>query len=146
MIYYITNTTRKQCLLFLINGPLNKLRSVHVLQISMASFMAILDVVHFLSISFSIYLWYKSKIGKGWLSHTHITHWCDFVATINDVSFVLSRKENENDFQEAAAEFSSCVSAVCNGRQCLPGFTSPFECKVSNSIHEETTWLLPQCK
>ncbi|XP_077059909.1 transmembrane protein 44 [Siphateles boraxobius] len=33
-------------------------------QISMASFMAILDIIHFLSISFSIYLWYKSKIGK----------------------------------------------------------------------------------
>uniref|UniRef100_A0A671S421 Transmembrane protein 44-like n=1 Tax=Sinocyclocheilus anshuiensis TaxID=1608454 RepID=A0A671S421_9TELE len=33
-------------------------------QISMASYMAILDVVHFLSISFSIYLWYKSKMGK----------------------------------------------------------------------------------
>ncbi|XP_042622581.1 transmembrane protein 44 isoform X2 [Cyprinus carpio] len=33
-------------------------------QISMASYMAILDVVHFLSISFSIYLWYKSKKGK----------------------------------------------------------------------------------
>ncbi|XP_048028747.1 transmembrane protein 44 isoform X3 [Megalobrama amblycephala] len=32
--------------------------------ISMASYMAILDVVHFLSISFSIYLWYKSKMGK----------------------------------------------------------------------------------
>lgn len=39
--------------------------SVHLLQISMASYMAILDVVHFLSISFSIYLWYKSKMGKG---------------------------------------------------------------------------------
>ncbi|XP_050978070.1 transmembrane protein 44 [Labeo rohita] len=33
-------------------------------QISMASYMAILDVVHFLSISFSMYLWFKSKIGK----------------------------------------------------------------------------------
>ncbi|XP_067243291.1 transmembrane protein 44 isoform X1 [Chanodichthys erythropterus] len=32
--------------------------------ISMASYMAILDVIHFLSISFSIYLWYKSKMGK----------------------------------------------------------------------------------
>ncbi|KAF4107346.1 transmembrane protein 44 [Onychostoma macrolepis] len=33
-------------------------------QISMASYMAILDVIHFLSVSFSIYLWYKSKMGK----------------------------------------------------------------------------------
>ncbi|XP_043107531.1 transmembrane protein 44 [Puntigrus tetrazona] len=33
-------------------------------QISMASYMAVLDVIHFLSVSFSIYLWYKSKMGK----------------------------------------------------------------------------------
>lgn len=40
---------------------------VHLLQISMASYMAILDVIHFLSLSFSIYLWYKSKMGKGFM-------------------------------------------------------------------------------
>uniref|UniRef100_A0A8C1XTV3 Transmembrane protein 44 n=1 Tax=Cyprinus carpio TaxID=7962 RepID=A0A8C1XTV3_CYPCA len=33
-------------------------------QISMASYMAVLDVIHLLSLSFSIYLWYKSKMGK----------------------------------------------------------------------------------
>ncbi|KAI2659084.1 Transmembrane protein 44 [Labeo rohita] len=64
-------------------------------QISMASYMAILDVVHFL-------------------------------------------EENENAVQEAAAEFSSCVSAVCNGWQCLPGFTSPFKSNKGIFNHEET--------
>lgn len=64
-ILRILQESNANSLLFLINGPLNKSRSVYLLQISMASFMAILDVVHFLSISFSIYLWYKSKIGKG---------------------------------------------------------------------------------
>ncbi|NP_001038820.2 transmembrane protein 44 [Danio rerio] len=33
-------------------------------QISMASYMAIMDVVNFLSISFSMYLWFKSRTGR----------------------------------------------------------------------------------
>lgn len=76
----------------------------------------------------------------------YITHWYNCTVTINGVSFGLLRKENENDFQEEAAEFSSRVSAVCNGRQCLPGLTSSFERKKTISNHEGATWHLPQCK